>query len=60
MKYAIKSEKDSIILYLDLKNFVPTIGGKAKVDEIIKEEMDHIAELKQRLEAWKYLKTISI
>ena len=60
LKYAIQSEKDTIIFYLGLKDFVPTIAGKNKVDEIIKEEKDHIAELKQRLEAWKYLKTISI
>jgi rubrerythrin len=60
LKYAIQSEKDTMIFYLGLKDFVPTIAGKNKVDEIIKEEMDHIAELKQRLEAWKYLKTISI
>ncbi|MGD8786529.1 MAG: ferritin family protein [Phycisphaerales bacterium] len=60
LKYAIQSEKDTIIFYLGLKNFVPTMAGKSKVDEIIKEEMAHIAELKQRLEAWKYLKTMSI
>ncbi len=60
LKFAIKSEKDSITFYLGLKNFVPTMAGKSKIDEIIKEEMDHIVELNQRLEAWKYLKTISI
>ena len=60
LKYAIEAEKDSIIFYLGLKNFVPAKAGKDKVDEIIKEEMGHIAELNLRLEAWKYLKRISI
>jgi rubrerythrin len=60
LKLAIEAEKDSIVFYLGLKNFVPAKAGKDKVDEIIKEEMDHIAELNQRLEAWKYLKAISI
>jgi len=60
LKFAIKAEKDSIIFYLGLKNFVPAKAGKDKVDEIIQEEMEHIAELNQRLEAWKYLKRISI
>ena len=60
LKYAIEAEKNSIIFYLGLKNFVPAKAGKDKVDEIIKEEMEHIAELNTRLEAWKYLKRISI
>ena len=60
LKYAIEAEKNSIIFYLGLKNFVPAKAGKDKVDEIIKEEMGHIAELNLRLEAWKYLKRISI
>ena len=60
LKFAIEAEKDSIIFYLGLKNFVPAKAGKDKVDEIIKEEIGHIAELNKRLEAWKYLKRISI
>jgi rubrerythrin len=59
-KYAIEAEKNSIIFYLGLKNFVPAEAGKDKVDEIIEEEMGHIVVLNQRLEAWKYLKRISI
>ncbi|MFB0554902.1 MAG: ferritin family protein [Phycisphaerae bacterium] len=59
LKYAIEAEKNSIIFYLGLKNFVPTKAGKDKVDEIIKEEMDHIAELHLRLSALKYLKSVS-
>jgi len=59
-KYAIEAEKNSIIFYLGLKNFVPAKAGKDKVDEIIKEEMDHIAELNLRLSALNYIKIISI
>jgi len=60
LKLAIEAEKDSIVFYVGLQNFVPAKAGKDKVEEIIKEEMDHIVELNQRLEAWKYLKRISI
>ena len=60
LKFAIEAEKNSIIFYLGLKNFVPAKAGKDKVDEIIQEEMEHIAELNTRLEAWKYLQRISI
>ncbi len=59
LNYAIEAEKNSIIFYLGLKNFVPAKAGKDKVDEIIKEEMDHIAELNLRLSALKYLKSVS-
>ena len=60
LKLAIEAEKDSIVFYLGLKNFVPAEAGKDKVDEIIKEEMGHIAELNLRLSAYKYLKRISV
>jgi len=60
LKYAIEAEKNSIIFYIGLKNFVPAKAGKDKVDEIIEEEMGHIVVLNQKLEAWKYLQRISI
>jgi len=60
LRWAIEAEKDSIIFYVGLKNFVPAKAGKDKVEEIIEQEMGHIAELNQRLEAWKYLKAILI
>ena len=59
-KFAIEAEKDSIIFYLGLKNFVPAKAGKDKVEEIIEEEMGHIFVLNQKLEACKYLRRISI
>ena len=60
LNFAIQSEKDKIIFYLGLKNYVPAISGKNKVDEIIDEEMNHIAELNLRLSALKYIEKISI
>ena len=58
LKLAIEAEKDSIVFYVGLKNFVPASAGKDKVEEIIEEEMGHIVDLNQRLEAWKYLNRI--
>lgn len=55
LKLAIEAEKDSIVFYLGLKNFVPAKVGKDKVEEIITEEMGHIVVLNQRLAALKYL-----
>jgi len=60
LNFAIESEKNSIIFYLGLKNYVPVPAGKNKVDEIINEEMSHIAELNLRLSALKYIERISI
>ncbi|MFH1881811.1 MAG: rubrerythrin, partial [Planctomycetota bacterium] len=53
LKLAIEAEKDSIVFYLGLKNFVPAKVGKDKVEEIITEEMGHIATLSQKLGALK-------
>ena len=60
LKLAIEAERDSIVFYVGLQNFVPTKAGKDKVEEIITEEMGHIVELNKRLEAWKYLQRVSI
>ncbi|MHC4455560.1 MAG: ferritin family protein [Planctomycetota bacterium] len=51
LKMAIEAEKDSIIFYLGLKDFVPARLGKDWVEAIIKEEMSHIAILNRRLAA---------
>jgi rubrerythrin len=39
---AIQAEKDSIVFYLGMKDFVPENLGKARLDDIIREEMEHI------------------
>ncbi len=46
---AIQSEKDSIAFYLGMKELVPQSLGKAKLDDIIKEEMSHIRLLANKL-----------
>ena len=46
---AITAEKDSISFYLGMKELVPEKQGKAKLDDIIKEEMSHIKLLAGKL-----------
>ena len=60
LNYAIESEKNSIIFYIGLKQYVPAISSKNKADEIIDEEMNHITELNLRLSALKYIERMSI
>ncbi|UCG14053.1 MAG: ferritin family protein [Deltaproteobacteria bacterium] len=50
---AIGKEKDSIIFYLGLKELMSDRTGRHKVDEVIKEEMNHIAYLNKELAAWR-------
>jgi rubrerythrin len=50
LKIAIEKEKDSIIYYTGLKDFVPAKLDKDKIDDIIKEELRHIRILRQSLE----------
>ena len=45
---AIGLEKDSIVFYLGLRDLVPPAFGKDKVNEIVKEEMQHIAWLSNK------------
>lgn len=42
LDYAIEREKDSVMFYLGLKQYVPE-NAKSKVDEIIEEESKHAA-----------------
>ena len=49
LKSAIVAEKDSIVFYLGLKDFVPDQLGKNRLDKIIKEEMGHIRILGKEL-----------
>lgn len=46
---AIGLEKDSIIFYLGMRELVPAGQGRDKIDDIIKEEMRHIAFLSEKL-----------
>lgn len=42
LKFAINKEKDAIIFYTRVKDFVPTNEGSEKLNEIIAEEESHI------------------
>jgi rubrerythrin len=53
LRMAIGLEKDSIILYLGMREMVPDRLGKGRVDTIIKEEMGHIAVLSNELASSK-------
>ncbi|MHC4326134.1 MAG: rubrerythrin [Planctomycetota bacterium] len=49
LRRAVEKEKDSIVFYHGLKEFVPTDADKGKINNIIKEEMKHIVFLDQSL-----------
>ncbi len=49
IRRAVEKEKDSIVFYHGLKEFVPAGTNKKKIDDIIKEEMKHIVILDQSL-----------
>ena len=51
LKMAIGLERDSISFYVGIKETVSQRAGKDKVDVIIKEEVGHIAVLKQKLDS---------
>jgi len=49
LETALANEKDAIVYFLALKAFVPTEDGRKKIDDIIDEEIRHIAALNQSL-----------
>jgi rubrerythrin len=51
LEAAIGLERDSIDFYVGMKELVSSKAGKDKVEAIIKEEISHIAILRQKLEA---------
>jgi rubrerythrin len=53
LKTAMGLERDSIAFYAGLKESVSRRAGKDKIDAIIKEEINHIAILSQKMEALK-------
>jgi rubrerythrin len=53
IRRAVEKEKDSIVFYHGLKEFVPAGADKEKIDEIIKEEMRHIVTLDQSLKQYE-------
>jgi len=53
IRRAVEKEKDSIVFYHGLKEFVPAGADKGKIDDIIKEEMRHIVILDQSLKQYE-------
>jgi len=51
-KIAIGIEKDSIVFYIGLKDFVPTEAGKEKVENVIQEEKSHITILNRMIKQY--------
>ncbi len=49
LEIAISSEKDSVAFYTSMKELVSAGAGRDKVDEIIKEEIGHVAGLTLKL-----------
>jgi rubrerythrin len=50
---AIQAEKDSIVFYLGLREFVSQKAGKEKVEKVIKEEQSHIVILNNHLKLYQ-------
>jgi rubrerythrin len=53
LRTAIGLEKDSIVFYLGMKDIVPERLSKQRIDDIIKEEMGHVAALSKALASSK-------
>jgi rubrerythrin len=49
IRMAVEKEKDSIVFYHGLKEFVPVGADKDKINDIIREEMKHIVILDKAL-----------
>jgi rubrerythrin len=56
IRTAIGLEKDSIVFYVGIRDLVPETLGKGKVDQIIKEEKQHIVILTKELAALERVK----
>jgi len=50
LKLALRKEKDTVIYYTGLKEFVPVAAAIDKIGDIIKEELRHIRIISQSLE----------
>ena len=53
LKEALLAEKDAIVFYLGMKDMVPQKLGKTRLEDIIKEEMEHIKLIGKELSAAK-------
>ncbi len=53
LRFAIGMEKESIVFYLGLQDLVPDRLGGARIDQILKEELGHVAALGDLLRCWR-------
>ena len=53
IEIALNAEKESVVFYFGLRNFVPDAASKNRVEKIINEEIGHINALNQK---WLELK----
>lgn len=51
LQAALEREKDSVVFYTGMQDYVPKRLGKDRIDGIIREEMGHIAMLSKELRA---------
>lgn len=51
LEIAIAAEKNSVLYYVGLKDLVPTEASRDRVEAIIREEMQHLADLRRQLSA---------
>jgi rubrerythrin len=49
LRHALALEKDSIVFYAGMREVVAEAQGRARVDEILREEMRHVATLTREL-----------
>jgi rubrerythrin len=53
LKVALDKEKDSIIFYLGLRDYIPAQASKDTVDAVLRQELGHVNILTQQLEQCK-------
>ena len=49
LKMAMEFEKDSIVFFLTMKDVTADANGKNKIDELVKEEQEHLKKLTMQL-----------
>ena len=53
LRTAVGLEKDAILFYLGIKDLIPSQSGQDRIDEIIRQERRHVAQLSNLLEKLK-------
>ena len=53
LKMALNFEKDSVVVYANMRNLVPEKLGKPDIDKLLNEELQHISMLNDKINALK-------